>query len=145
MTRARFLALTLLGAPHMFRSRAFAWKLPGAALPSFLTCSSCTRSGQRITRNGRHTSVHSDFSRTIHKGDVFFREALRIDPTFARAHFLLARNADLSGDWAAQRAHLKAAVESNPANPQYLVRYAQAHKDSEPARFKELAALLERR
>jgi tetratricopeptide (TPR) repeat protein len=73
------------------------------------------------------------------KADVFFNEALRIDPSFARAHFSLARNADLRGDWVAQRRHLKAAVESNPDDPQYLVRYADAHKDSDPKRFRELA------
>jgi tetratricopeptide (TPR) repeat protein len=73
------------------------------------------------------------------KADVFFSEALELDPKFARAHFLLARNADLRGDWVAQRQHLKAAVESNPENPQYLLRYAQAHKSSEPMRFQELA------
>ena len=73
------------------------------------------------------------------KADVFFNEAIAIDPAFARAHFHLARNADLRGDWVAQRQHLKAAVESNPDNPQYLVRYAHAHKDSEPARFRDLA------
>jgi tetratricopeptide (TPR) repeat protein len=73
------------------------------------------------------------------KADVFFNEALTIDPAFARAHFLLARNADLRGDWISQRRHLKAAVESNPENPQYLLRYAHAHKSSEPKRFQELA------
>ncbi len=73
------------------------------------------------------------------KADVFFVQALKIDPAFARAHFLLGRNADLRGDWVAQRAHLKAAVESNPENPQYLLRYAHAHKSSEPKRFQELA------
>jgi tetratricopeptide (TPR) repeat protein len=73
------------------------------------------------------------------KADVFFKEALQIDPAFARAHFLLARNADLRGDWVAQRRHLKAAVESNSENPQYLLRYAHAHKSSEPKRFQELA------
>ena len=35
--------------------------------------------------------------------DVFFTKAIAIDPAFARAYFLLARNADLRGDWAAQR------------------------------------------
>jgi tetratricopeptide (TPR) repeat protein len=74
------------------------------------------------------------------KADAFFRAALKIDPTFARAHFLLARNADLRGDWVAQREHLKAAVESNPDEPRYLLRYAQAHKRSEPPRFRELAS-----
>jgi len=73
------------------------------------------------------------------KADVFFREALKIDPAFARAHFLLARNADLRGDWVAQRRHLRAAVESNPEDPRYLLRYAHAHKSSEPQRFQELA------
>ena len=73
------------------------------------------------------------------RADVFFKEALKIDPTFARAHFLLARNADLRGDWVAQRRHLKAAVESHPDDPQYLLRYAHAHKSSEPKRFQELA------
>jgi tetratricopeptide (TPR) repeat protein len=73
------------------------------------------------------------------KADVFFKEALKIDPAFSRAHFLLARNADLRGDWAAQRAHLKAAVESAPDNPVYLLRYAQTHKTNEPKRFQELA------
>jgi tetratricopeptide (TPR) repeat protein len=73
------------------------------------------------------------------KADVFFKEALAIDPAFARAHFLLARNADLRGDWISQRRHLKAAVESNPENPQYLLRYAHAHKSSDPKRFQALA------
>ena len=73
------------------------------------------------------------------KADVFFNAALKLDPTFARAHFSLARNADLRGDWQAQRRHLAAAVESNPDEPNYLVRYATAHRDSDPARFRELA------
>jgi tetratricopeptide (TPR) repeat protein len=73
------------------------------------------------------------------RADVFFKEALQIDPTFAQAHFLLARNADLRGDWDAQRQHLKAAVESHPEDPQYLLRYAHAHKSSEPKRFQEIA------
>jgi tetratricopeptide (TPR) repeat protein len=74
------------------------------------------------------------------KADAYFNEALTIDPAFARAHVLLARNADLRGDWAAQREHLKAAVESNPDNSQYLVKYAQAHKRSDPTRFRELVS-----
>ena len=74
------------------------------------------------------------------EADAHFNEALKIDPAFARAHVMLARNADLRGDWAAQREHLKAAVESNPDNPQYLVKYAQAHKSSDPKRFRELAS-----
>jgi len=74
------------------------------------------------------------------KADVFFKEALTLDLKFARAHVLLARNADLRGDWAAQREHLKAAVECDPQNPQYLVKYAQAYKDSDPKRFRELAS-----
>jgi tetratricopeptide (TPR) repeat protein len=74
------------------------------------------------------------------EADVFFNQALEIDPAFARAHFLLARNADLRGDWVAERQHLKAAVESNPDDPQYLLRYAQAHMRSEPKRFQELAS-----
>ena len=73
------------------------------------------------------------------KADVFFNAALKLDPNFARAHVAVARNADLRGDWAAQRRHLEAAVRSNPDNPQYLLRYAQAYKTSEPARFQELA------
>jgi tetratricopeptide (TPR) repeat protein len=73
------------------------------------------------------------------KADVFFNAALKLDPDFARAHVTLARNADLRGDWAAQRRHLEAAVRSNPDNPQYLLRYAQAHRTSEPQRFQELA------
>lgn len=80
--------------------------------------------------------LSSDTSRA----DAFFRAALKIDPAFARAHFLLARNADLRGDWVAQREHLKAAVESNPDEPRYLLRYAQAHKRSDPPRFRELAS-----
>lgn len=73
------------------------------------------------------------------KADVFFKAALKLDPDFARAHVTLARNADLRGDWDAQRQHLEAAVRSNPDNPVYLLRYAQAHKTSDPQRFQELA------
>ncbi len=73
------------------------------------------------------------------KADVFFNAALKLDPTFARAHFSLARNADLRGDWQAQRRHLAAAVENNPDEPNYLVRYATAHRDSDPAKFRALA------
>jgi tetratricopeptide (TPR) repeat protein len=74
------------------------------------------------------------------KGDAFFRAALALDPSFARAHFMLAKNADLRGDWDAQRAHLAAAVESNPSEPRYLIKYAQAFKRSDPARFLDLAS-----
>jgi tetratricopeptide (TPR) repeat protein len=73
------------------------------------------------------------------KADVFFKKALTIDPAFARAHFLLARNADQRGDWASQRQYLKAAVESNPDDPRYLLRYAFAQRRSDPPRFRELS------
>jgi Tfp pilus assembly protein PilF len=33
------------------------------------------------------------------KADVFFTKAIAIDPGFARAYFLLAKNADLRGNW----------------------------------------------
>lgn len=73
------------------------------------------------------------------KAEGHFREAVRIDPSFARAHFSLARHADLGGDWDRQRQHLRAAVDSNPADPQYLVRYAHAYKNSDANRFRDLA------
>ena len=78
-------------------------------------------------------------SQEADKADEYFSKALAIDPTFARAHFWLARNADQRGDWVAQRRHLKAAVESNRDDPRYLLRYAVAHRKSDPARFRELA------
>lgn len=71
--------------------------------------------------------------------DVFFKKAIAIDPAFARAYFELARTADLRGDWAAQREYLKKAVDSNPGDPRYLMRYAIAYRNSEPARFRDLA------
>jgi tetratricopeptide (TPR) repeat protein len=73
------------------------------------------------------------------KADVFFKKAIAIDPAFARAYFLLAKNADQRGDWTAQREYLKKAVDSNPEDPRYLLRYAIAYRKSEPARFRELA------
>ena len=73
------------------------------------------------------------------KADVFFKKAIAIDPAFARAYFQLAKNADLRGDWTAQREYLKRAVDSNPGDPRYLLRYAIAQRKSEPARFRELA------
>jgi tetratricopeptide (TPR) repeat protein len=72
--------------------------------------------------------------------DTFYNEALGLDPRLARAHGQLARNANLRGDWPAERRHWKAAVESDSGNPEYLVRYAQAHKRSDPPRFRELAS-----
>jgi len=74
------------------------------------------------------------------KSDAYLRQALQRDPQFARAHFVLARNADQRGDFASQREYLKAAVESNPAEPRYLVKYAQALRKSDPARFRQVAA-----
>ena len=73
------------------------------------------------------------------KADGFFNRALAIDPAFGRAHFQLAKNADDRGDWAAQREHLKQAVDSNPDEPRYLMRYAFAHRKSDPPRFRALA------
>jgi tetratricopeptide (TPR) repeat protein len=73
------------------------------------------------------------------KADVFFKNAIAIDPAFARAYFLLARNADQRGNWTAQREYLKKAVDSNPDDPRYLLRYAIAQLKSDPARFRELA------
>jgi tetratricopeptide (TPR) repeat protein len=73
------------------------------------------------------------------KSDAFLERALALDPTFARAHFQLAKNADDRGDWAAQREHLKQAVDSNPDEPRYLMRYAFSQRKSDPARFRALA------
>jgi tetratricopeptide (TPR) repeat protein len=73
------------------------------------------------------------------KADVFFKKAVAIDPAFARAYFLLAKNADQRGDWTAQRQYLKAAVDSNPDEPKYLLQYGYAQKKSDPARFREIA------
>lgn len=73
------------------------------------------------------------------EADVHFNNAIAIDPRFARAHFQLAANADLRGDWTAQRAHLKQAVDGNPGDPRYVLRYAIAHRNSEPERFRALA------
>jgi tetratricopeptide (TPR) repeat protein len=72
------------------------------------------------------------------KSDAYLRRALAIDPSLARAHFQLARNADLRGDFAAQREHLKAAYDSNPDEPRYLLRYAYAQRKSDPQRFRAL-------
>ena len=71
--------------------------------------------------------------------DVFFKKALALDPAFARAHLLLAKNADQRGDWVAQRQYLKVAVKSNPDDPRYLLRYAFAQRKTDPPRFRELA------
>jgi len=73
------------------------------------------------------------------KSDAYLKRALERDPAFARAHLLLGRNADLRGDFTAQREHLKAAYESNPDDPRYLLRYAHAHRKSDPARFRAMA------
>jgi tetratricopeptide (TPR) repeat protein len=76
------------------------------------------------------------------KADVFFKQALALDPAFARAYFLLAKNADLRGDWTAQRQYLKAAVDNNPDEPRYLLQNAIAQKRIDPARFREIALQL---
>ena len=71
---------------------------------------------------------------------AYYNRALAIDPSSARAHFLLAREADTRGDWDSQRTHLKAAVDNTPDEPRYLLRYAVAHLKSDPDRFRELAS-----
>jgi tetratricopeptide (TPR) repeat protein len=71
--------------------------------------------------------------------DVLFKTALAIDPAFARANFQLAKNADQRGDFAAQLPYLKKAVDSNPEEPRYLLRYAYVQRKTDPARFRELA------
>lgn len=73
------------------------------------------------------------------KADVFFKRAVAIDSAFARAYFLLAKNADQRGEWTAQRQYLKAAVDSNPDEPKYLLQYGYAQKKSDPSRFREIA------
>src|SRR5262249_41471822 len=75
----------------------------------------------------------------VDKSDVFLNRALAIDPAFGRAHAQLAKNADDRGDFAAQREHLKRAVDSNPDEPRYLMRYAFALRKSDPPRFRALA------
>jgi len=72
-------------------------------------------------------------------GDAHFQKALAIDPAFAPAHFQLAKNADLRGDFAAQRDHLKAACDLNPQESRYLLRYALAFQKTEPQRFRAMA------
>jgi len=71
--------------------------------------------------------------------DAYFKKALAIDPKFARAHFYLARNADERGDFPAQLAHLKAAVDASPDEPRYLMRYAYVQRRNDPERFKAMA------
>jgi tetratricopeptide (TPR) repeat protein len=71
--------------------------------------------------------------------DAYFRKAVTIDPSFARAYFLLARNADQRGDFAAQRDDLRKASEANPGDPRYLVSYAWSLRRGEPDRFRTLA------
>jgi tetratricopeptide (TPR) repeat protein len=78
-------------------------------------------------------------SKDMARAGHLFRQALEIDPRFARAHFSLAQHADLRGDWDAQRQHLRAAVDANPNDPQYLIQYARAHRNTDPNRFRELA------
>ncbi len=73
------------------------------------------------------------------QADAYYNKALAVDPSSARAHFLLARDAETLGDWDTQRKHLKAAVENNPDEPRYLLRYAVAHLKSDPDGFRELA------
>jgi hypothetical protein len=73
------------------------------------------------------------------RADAYYNKALSLDPRSAKAHFLLAGNADSRGDWDAQRMHLKAAVENNPGEPRYLMAYAIAHRKSDPDRFRVLA------
>jgi len=74
------------------------------------------------------------------QADAWLKKALALDPAFARAHFQLAKNADQRGDTRAQLDHLKAAVDSNPDEPRYLVRLAHAQRKSDPTRFRELAS-----
>jgi tetratricopeptide (TPR) repeat protein len=73
------------------------------------------------------------------QADAYYNKALAVDPSSARAHVLLARDAETLGDWDTQRKHLKAAVENSPNEPRYLLRYAVAHLKSDPDGFRELA------
>ncbi len=71
--------------------------------------------------------------------DALFKKAIAIDPAFARAYFQLAKNADQRGDFAGQVPYLKSAVDNNPDEPRYLLRYAYVQRRSDPARFRTLA------
>lgn len=70
---------------------------------------------------------------------AYYNKALALDSSSASAHFLLAGNADIRGDWDTQRTHLQAAVDNDPDEPRYLLQYAVSHLKSDPARFRELA------
>jgi hypothetical protein len=74
--------------------------------------------------------------------EQYFRESLRIDPTFAPAFNSLSVIESARGDSETERNDLRKAVEANPDNPEYLFGYAYELKDVNPQEFLRLSMKL---
>lgn len=74
-----------------------------------------------------------------HLAEQYYREALKIDPRFARAYSSLALIDEVRGDKKASREDLRKAVEASPQSPDYLSSLAFAYRNDRPDEFTRLA------
>jgi thiol-disulfide isomerase/thioredoxin/Tfp pilus assembly protein PilF len=69
------------------------------------------------------------------KVEQYSRNAVKLDPKFARAWQTLALVAEVSGDNAREQEYLKKAADAAPDNPAYQFYYANSLKQTDPARY----------
>ena len=74
-----------------------------------------------------------------HLAEKYYREALKIDPRFARAYNSLSLIDEVRGDLDASREDLRKAVEANPKDAGYLFYYAQKFRAINSSEYTRLS------
>jgi tetratricopeptide (TPR) repeat protein/peroxiredoxin len=72
------------------------------------------------------------------KSEAYAKQAIAIDPKYAKAYMTLSLIADASGDQKARFAYLKQAADAQPDDPSWAFYYASAHESSDPVRYRTL-------
>jgi thiol-disulfide isomerase/thioredoxin len=72
------------------------------------------------------------------KSEAYAKQAVAIDPNYAKAYMTLSLIAEASGDQKARLEYLKKAAEAQPDDPSWAFYYASAHHFSDPVRYRTL-------